>query len=229
MRDGWPSHRLNLIASSPAFLDRPARLAGVESVVRLSGAAVARARVALARSRGVSRQRPAAGVHGVWQPDADRRSRICRHGGDLRGRRAPSRIAARSSRPRSTRPANRPRAVRQAHAAPAGVSSMRGRRAPCGAGTTHTTLRAGVPSVAGAARVGSIRVGRRTASARRGAAAVAPTKGPRRAGVAHRETIGNPRMKQPPMAMSARMQNDNGPETAADLIERVDGVEQILI
>jgi len=33
------------------------------------------------------------------------------------------------------------------------------------------------------------------------------------------EVMNNPRMKQAAMAMSARMQNDNGPETAADLIE----------
>ncbi len=34
------------------------------------------------------------------------------------------------------------------------------------------------------------------------------------------EVLGNPRMKEAAMAMSARMQNDNGPETAADLIEQ---------
>ena len=34
------------------------------------------------------------------------------------------------------------------------------------------------------------------------------------------DVINNPRMKHAAMAMSARMQSDNGPETAADLIER---------
>ena len=33
------------------------------------------------------------------------------------------------------------------------------------------------------------------------------------------EVLGNPRMKPAAMAISARMQLDNGPETAADMIE----------
>ena len=35
-----------------------------------------------------------------------------------------------------------------------------------------------------------------------------------------RDVIDDPRMKQAAMAMSARMQHDNGPEMAADLIDK---------
>ena len=91
----------------------------------------------------------------------------------------------------------------------------------CGAGTTHTTLRAGAPSVpvphvsdqfAWAEELQ--RLGAAPKMLRRDGS------GPRRSWRrASREVIDNPRMKQAAMAMSARMQSDNGPETAADLIE----------
>ena len=90
----------------------------------------------------------------------------------------------------------------------------------CGAGTTHTTLRAGTPSVpvphvsdqfAWAAelhRLGAApQMLRRTKwNAKKLAARIT-------------KVIADPRMKNAATAMSARMQHDNGPETAADLIE----------
>ncbi len=94
----------------------------------------------------------------------------------------------------------------------------------CGAGTTHTTLRAGAPSIPvphvsdqfawaeELQRLGAApKMLRRTAwNAKKLASRI-------------REVIDNPRMKQAAMAMSARMRSDNGPETAADLIERFQG------
>jgi sterol 3beta-glucosyltransferase len=91
-----------------------------------------------------------------------------------------------------------------------------------GAGTTHTALRAGVPSVPvphvsdqfawaeELRRLGTapkaIRRTRLTAKALAGRIS---------------EVMNNPRMKAAAMATSGRMQRDNGPETAADLLEQV--------
>ncbi len=90
-----------------------------------------------------------------------------------------------------------------------------------GAGTTHTTLRAGVPSVP-VPHV-SDQFGWSEELQRLGVAP-APIRRARftAAALASRiiEVISTPRMKQAAMAMSARMQADNGPETAADLIEQ---------
>lgn len=90
-----------------------------------------------------------------------------------------------------------------------------------GAGTTHTTLRAGVPSVpvphlsdqfiwADELR----RLGVAPKAIRRSALTGA------KLAERIREVMDNPRMKQAAMALSVRMQSDNGPETAADMIER---------
>ncbi|HUQ89285.1 MAG TPA: nucleotide disphospho-sugar-binding domain-containing protein, partial [Vicinamibacterales bacterium] len=92
----------------------------------------------------------------------------------------------------------------------------------CGAGTTHTTLRAGAPSIPvphvsdqfawaeELQRLGAApKMLRRTAwSATKLASRIT-------------EVMQNRRMKEAAMSMSARMQSDNGPETAADLIEKV--------
>jgi sterol 3beta-glucosyltransferase len=91
-----------------------------------------------------------------------------------------------------------------------------------GAGTTHTTLRAGTPSVPVPHLSDQFlwsnelhRLG------------VAPKPLTRTKWSANalsdriRQTAGNVVMKQAAMAIAARMRHDNGPETAADLIERM--------
>jgi sterol 3beta-glucosyltransferase len=94
-----------------------------------------------------------------------------------------------------------------------------------GAGTTHTTLRAGVPSVP-VPHV-SDQFGWSEELQRLG---VAPsplrrTKLTTNALASRlKEVLGNPRMQQAAAAMSARMQSDDGPETAATLIERAIGI-----
>ena len=88
-----------------------------------------------------------------------------------------------------------------------------------GAGTTHTTLRAGTPSVP-VPHVSDQFLWSKELH-RLGAAPVAirRTRWSAKA-LAQRiqETVGNSRMKNAAMAMRDRMQSDNGPETAADLI-----------
>jgi UDP:flavonoid glycosyltransferase YjiC (YdhE family) len=90
-----------------------------------------------------------------------------------------------------------------------------------GAGTTHTTLRAGVPSIAIPHVSDQFgwseelqRLGVAPAALRRSKLAAKP--------LASRITqvLSDPRMTQAARAIAARMQADNGPETAADLIER---------
>jgi sterol 3beta-glucosyltransferase len=90
-----------------------------------------------------------------------------------------------------------------------------------GAGTTHSTLRAGVPSIVVphvsdqfAWRDELQRLGVAPAPIRR-LKLTAPTLASR-----IREVLGNPQMKQSAMKIAERMKSDNGPETAADLIER---------
>jgi UDP:flavonoid glycosyltransferase YjiC (YdhE family) len=90
-----------------------------------------------------------------------------------------------------------------------------------GAGTTHTTLRAGVPSVP-VPHV-SDQFGWSDELHRLGVAP-SPLRRTRlnAATLASRITqvLTTPQMKQAAMEMSLRMQSDNGPETAADLIEQ---------
>jgi UDP:flavonoid glycosyltransferase YjiC (YdhE family) len=221
MRDGWPSHRLNLLASSPAFLDpRPRdwppwqQLCGflelpsheheavspeVERFLASGAAPVFMGFGSLMPTEGphleeaVKKLEEAArlaGCRAIVQAEIDPPSRDSL----LFVRRTPHKLVF-------------PRCAAIVH--------------HCGAGTTHTTLRAGAPSVpvphvsdqfAWAAelhRLGAAsKMLRRTAwSAKTLASRIT-------------EVIGDPRMKQAAMAMSAKMQNDNGPETAADLIER---------
>jgi sterol 3beta-glucosyltransferase len=89
-----------------------------------------------------------------------------------------------------------------------------------GAGTTHTTLRAGVPSVAvphlsdqflWADELRRVGVAPRSIRRTKLTAALLAAR--------IRAVVRNPHMKDAAMRMSARMRHDNGPETAADLIE----------
>jgi len=220
MRDGWPSHRLNLLASSPAFLDsRPAdwpawhQLSGflelpshqhetlgadVERFLAAGAAPVFMGFGSLMPTEGhhldetvatFEEAARIAGCRAIVQAEIDRRS----NDRVLFVRRTPHKVLF-------------PRCAAVVH--------------HCGAGTTHTTLRAGAPSIpvphvgdqfawsGELHRLGAApKMLRRTAwSAKQLASRIT-------------EVLNNPRMKEAAMAMSARMQNDNGPETAADLIE----------
>lgn len=222
MRDAWPSHRLNLLASSPAFLDpRPAdwppwqQLCGflelpshehevvspeVERFLAGGPAPVFMGFGSLMPIAGgqhlgdttavFEEAARLAGCRAVIQADIDRAPTDA----VLFVKRTPHRLVF-------------PRCAAVVH--------------HCGAGTTHSTLRAGVPSIpvphvsdqfawaAELQRLGAApkKLGRTEWNAAKLAARIS-------------EVLGDPRMKQAAMAMSARMQSDNGPETAADLIER---------
>jgi sterol 3beta-glucosyltransferase len=88
-----------------------------------------------------------------------------------------------------------------------------------GAGTTHTTLRAGTPSVP-VPHVSDQFLW--SSELRRLGVAPAPLRRTKwnAKTLASRiaEVLGDPRMKEAAMALSARMQSDNGPETAANMI-----------
>jgi sterol 3beta-glucosyltransferase len=231
MRDGWPSHLLNLLASSPAFLDpRPAdwpawhQLCGflelpshenelvspeVERFLASGPAPVFMGFGSLMPAEGEHLEATVAtfeeaariaGCRAIVQAEIDPTfaptgASVGKRSHDvLFVRRTPHRLVF-------------PRCAAVVH--------------HCGAGTTHTTLRAGAPSIpvphvsdqfAWAEelhRLGAApKMLRRTAwNAAKLASRIS-------------EVTNSPRMKQAAMAMSARMQDDNGPETAADLIER---------
>ena len=156
-----------------------------------------------------------AGVHGIRQPDADRgEPASARHHRDVRGGGANRRLPR--DRPESMidRPStDRILFVRRTPHKP-GVSSMRGRRPPCRRGHHPHDLARRRAVGSGAARLGSIRVVRRTAAPRRRADADCGARAVTAATLASRitEVLTNPRMKQAAMAMSARMQADNGPD-----------------
>jgi UDP:flavonoid glycosyltransferase YjiC (YdhE family) len=232
MRDGWPSHLLNLLASSPAFLDpRPAdwpawhQLCGFLELPSHEHESV---------SPEVERFL-ASGAAPVFMGFG---SLMPTEGSHLEATVTTFEEAARLAGCRAIVQAEIDPSF--AHSASAGKPSPNDRilfvrRTPhklvfprcaavvhhCGAGTTHTTLRAGAPSVPvphvsdqfawaeELQRLGTApKMLRRTAwNAKKLAARIG-------------EVIGNPKMKQAAMAMSARMQHDDGPERAADLIEK---------
>ena len=221
MNDGWPSHRLNLLASSPAFLDpRPTdwpawhQMCGFLELPTHEHEAVSPEVETFLSSgpapvfMGFGSLMPTEGHH------LDETVQIFEEAARIAGCRAI--VQAEIERPSSDRmlfvrrtPHNLvfPRCAAVVH--------------HCGAGTTHTTLRAGAPSIpvphvsdqfawAGELhRLGAApKMLRRTG---RNATKLASRI---------RDVIDDPRMKQAAMAMSARMQHDNGPEMAADLIEK---------
>lgn len=219
--DGWPSHRLNLIGSSPALIDRPAdwpewnQLCGflelpphqhetvspeVETFIRSGPAPVFMGFGSLMPIAGnqhlldtiatFEAAAQLAGCRAIIQGETDRRSTDQ----VLFVQRTPHKLVF-------------PRCAAVVHHA--------------GAGTTHTTLRAGVPSIAIPHVSDQFgwseelqRLGVAPAALRRSKLAAKP--------LASRITqvLSDPRMTQAARAIAARMQADNGPETAADLIER---------
>ena len=220
MDGGWPSHLLNLVASSPALIDRPPdwpawnQLCGfldlpshdheslspqVEAFLGDGPAPVFMGFGSLMPIAGdqhlldtiatFEEAASLAGCRAIVQSEIERPS------GDrvLFVRRTPHHLVF-------------PRCAAVVHHA--------------GAGTTHTTLRAGVPSVLVPHVSDQFgwseelrRLGVAPAPIRR-TRFTAPTLASRIT-----EVLSTPRMKQAAMAIRSRMQADNGPERAADLIE----------
>ncbi|HEX6162198.1 MAG TPA: glycosyltransferase [Vicinamibacterales bacterium] len=220
LREAWTSPRLHLLASSPAFLDRPAdwpdaiQMSGFLELPAHEHETLAPEVDAFLNAgpppvfMGFGSLMPASGTHlaqavDTFQEAASRancraiiQAEVERASSDrvLFVKRAPHKIVF-------------PRCAAVVHHA--------------GAGTTHTTLRAGTPSVP-VPHVSDqflwskelLRLGVAPRPLRRtrwSAGALADRI---------KETVGNPKMKQAALAMSERMRNDNGPERAVDLIER---------
>jgi sterol 3beta-glucosyltransferase len=219
LREAWPSHHLNLLASSPAFLDRPAdwpdwnQMCGFLELPEHEHEALAPEVDSFLNSgpppvfMGFGSLMPTSGRHladtvSVLEEAATQancraiiQAEVTRDTTDrvLFVKRAPHKTVF-------------PRCAAVVHHA--------------GAGTTHTTLRAGAPSVPVPHVSDQFlwadelhRLGVAPKPLRR-------TKwSPAALADRLRETVGSPAMKQAAVAMSDRMRNDNGPETAADLIE----------
>jgi sterol 3beta-glucosyltransferase len=219
LREAWTSPHLHLLASSPAFLDRPAdwpasiQMSGFLELPAHEHETLAPEVDAFLNSgpppvfMGFGSLMPASGTHlsqtvAIFEEAASRANcrAIIQAEASARStdrvlfvKRAPHKIVF-------------PRCAAVVHHA--------------GAGTTHTTLRAGTPSVP-VPHVSDqflwsrelLRLGVAPKALRRtkwSAAALADRI---------KETVENPKMKQTAMAMSRRMQDDNGPETAVTLIE----------
>jgi UDP:flavonoid glycosyltransferase YjiC (YdhE family) len=233
MQDGWPSHRLNLVASSPALIERPAdwpewnQLCGFLELPAHEHEDVSPDLEAFLRNgappvfMGFGSLMPIAGnMHLTATLDAFEEA----------ARLAGCRAIIQSE-------ANRPSTDSiVARSAPVDQRVLFVNRTPhklvfprcaavvhhAGAGTTHATLRAGVPSVPvphvsdqfgwsdelHRLGVAPRPIRRAELSAALLAARIA-------------EAIAGGRMRRAALAISARMQSDNGPETAADLIESV--------
>ncbi|MBY0496117.1 MAG: glycosyltransferase [Cyanobacteria bacterium] len=217
--DAWPSHRLNLLASSPAFLDRPSDWpawhqlcgflelpshehestspdvdqflgAGTPPVFMGFGSLMPEEGSRLLETVAVFEEAARiAGCRAIIQADVEKAATDR----ILYIKRTPHKLVF-------------PRCAAVVH--------------HCGAGTTHATLRAGAPSIPVPhvsdqfAWAGELR--------RLGAA---PRMLRRNQWSANKlasrisEVLHSPRMKESAVAMSARMKDDNGPETASDLIE----------
>jgi sterol 3beta-glucosyltransferase len=221
MNEGWPSHHLHLIASSPALLERPPdwpewnQMCGFLALPSHEHE-MTTPEVDAFLARGSA---PIFMGFGSLMPlsDTDRLTELI--------------VIFKEAAARSAQ-----RAIIQADIDdPATPDLLFVRRTPhvqvfprcaavvhhAGAGTTHTTLKAGVPSIP-VPHVSDqfawsdelYRLGVAPAPLKR-------TKLTANALVGRiRETVGNSRMKQNAVAMQQRMASDDGPETAATLIER---------
>jgi sterol 3beta-glucosyltransferase len=219
MNDGWTSHRLHLIASSPALLDRPAdwpawiRMTGFLSLPPHEHEALS-PEVAAFLSRGPA---PVFMGFGSLMPTAGKHLQdtiaVFSDAAAMAGQRAIVQCEADLPSTETLLFVKRtphltvfPRCAAVVHHA--------------GAGTTHTTLKCAVPSIPiphvsdqFAWSEDLHRLGVAPAPLKR-------TKLTAKALAARlRETVANPQMKQNAMAIQQRMANDNGPETAAMLIE----------
>jgi sterol 3beta-glucosyltransferase/vancomycin aglycone glucosyltransferase len=221
MEEGWPSHRLNLIASSPALLDRPAdwpawnQMCGFLALPPHEHEAVT-PEVEAFLLRGPA---PVFMGFGSLMPLVG--------SGHLKDAVAIFIEAARQSGQRAIIQADVER--------PPTGEVLFVRRTPhaqvfprcaavvhhAGAGPTHSTLRAGVPSIV-VPHVSDQFAW--SAELRRLGVAPAPlrrTKWNANALAGRiREVVGNPRMKAAALAIQKRMASDDGPATAAAMSER---------
>jgi UDP:flavonoid glycosyltransferase YjiC (YdhE family) len=220
MNEGWPSHRLHLIASSPALLDRPAdwppwiQMCGFLSLPPHEHEPLSSEVEAFLANgsppifMGFGSLMPLGGSQHLT--DA---LRIFRDAAALAGHRAI--IQADVDQP-STADVLFVRRTPHAQVFPRCAAVVH----HAGAGTTHTTLRAGVPSVAVPHVSDQFawsddlhRLGVAPAPLKRTKLSVTTLA------ARIRETAGNAAMKQRALAIQRRMASDNGPETAATLID----------
>ena len=220
MNEGWPSHRLHLLASSPALLDRPAdwpawiQMCGFLSLPPHQHEPLSREVEAFLANgsppifMGFGSLMPLGGSQHLTDV-----LRIFRDAAAHAGHRAI--IQADVDQP-STEDLLFVRRTPHAQVFPRCAAIVH----HAGAGTTHTTLRAGVPSIA------VPHVSDQFAwsdDLHRLGVAPAPLKRTKlsveRLAARIRETAGNAAMKQHALAIQRRMATDNGPETAATLIE----------
>ena len=224
MHEAWPSHLLNLMASSPALIDRPPdwpswhQLCGFLELPSHEHEAIAPDVEAFLNGgeapvfMGFGSLMPVGG-DGHLETTVDIFERAARLAGcraiiqsdlDSSSRQPTARILFVKRTPHKQ---VFPRCAAVVHHA--------------GAGTTHTTLRAGAPSVpvphvsdqfAWADELARLGVAPRPI---RRMKLTADTLASRIV-----QVLKDPRMKTAAMAIAARMQSDNGPETAADLVEK---------
>jgi sterol 3beta-glucosyltransferase len=221
MNEGWPSHRLHLLASSPALLDRPAdwpewiRMCGFLSLPPhehevLSpdvDAFLARGSAPIFMGFGslmpLAQSDPLMELVTIFKDAAVQSGQRAIIQADMDHPSTPDLLFVR----RTPHPQVFPRCAAVVHHA--------------GAGTTHTTLKAGVPSIPiphvsdqFAWSDDLYRLGVAPAPLKR-------TKLSAKALAARIfETVGDVRMKQNAIAIQRRMASDNGPQTAATLIEQ---------
>lgn len=220
MNEGWPSHRLHLLASSPALLDRPADW---PAWIQMCGFLSLPPHEHEPRSHEVDAfltngAPPIFMGFGSLMPLGGSQHltdilRIFRDAAAHAGQRAI--IQADVDHP-STEDVLFVRRTPHAQVFPRCAAVVH----HAGAGTTHTTLRAGVPSIP------VPHVSDQFAwsdDLHRLGVAPAPVKRTKLSATTLaariRETAGNAAMKQQALAIQRRMASDNGPETAAILIE----------
>jgi sterol 3beta-glucosyltransferase len=231
LREAWTSHRLHLLASSPAFLDRPADWPAWNQMCGFLELPAHEHEVLAPEVEAFLNDGPAPVFMGfgslmpVSGPHLEETVAVFEDAASRAGCRAIIQAAIEPSAtdaPASTRSADVLFVTRAPHQVvfPRCAAVVH----HAGAGTTHTTLRAGTPSVPvphvsdqflwskELHRLGAAPPGlRRT---KWSAVALADRI---------KATAGDAAMKRAAMAVSQRMRHDNGPGTAADLIERAMG------
>ncbi len=221
MDDAWPSHRLNMIGSSPALIDRPADWPAWHQLCGFLELPSHQHETVSPEMEGFLNSGPAPVFMGFGS--------LMPIGGSFHSTETLD-IFEEAARLANCRAIIQSEATRVSNDRVLFVArtphKLVFRRCAAvvhhaGAGTTHTTLRAGVPSVPVPHVSDQFgwsdelqRVGVAPAPIRRSRLSAALLAG------RITQAIGDARMKQAAMAIGARMQSDNGPETAADLIER---------
>lgn len=221
MNEGWPSHRLHLIASSPALLDRPPdwpewiQMCGFLSLPPHEHEVLS-PDVDAFLARGAA---PIFMGFGSLMPlvDSDRLAELIAIFKDAAAQSGQRAIIQADTDLTATNNLLFVKRTPHAQVFPRCAAVVH----HAGAGTTHTTLKAGVPSIP-VPHV-SDQFGWSDELHRLGVAP-APLKRTKLTAQALasriRETAGSSRMKQNVVAMQARMAADDGPSTAATMIER---------